>query len=99
MGSKFSSKVGGALAILLPRLDEAIKVLTVEEQLPQLAVVGERDANPREHAASSFAFRIAVANWLACDPRFTAKPLSVAFHGASGVARLHTRMSMMRVPS
>ncbi len=83
MGSKFSSKVGGALAILLPRLDEAIKVLTVEEQLPQLAVVGERDANPREHAASSFAFRIAVANCPACEPGFTVKPLSVVIVAAS----------------
>ncbi len=43
-------RMGGASGFLLPLLDEAIKVLTVEEQISQLTIVGKRDPHPRQHA-------------------------------------------------
>ncbi len=39
-----------ASGILFPYPNQAIEVLTVKEQLPQLAIVRERNSDPREHA-------------------------------------------------
>jgi hypothetical protein len=35
---------------ILPRFNQAVQISAIEEQFPQVAPVGERDAHARQHA-------------------------------------------------